>query len=49
MQLDLKGNGWVNAVPDIFEYIEAFYNRQGRHSALGVLTLPECEKGAIAA
>ncbi len=34
---------------EIFEYIEVFYNRQRRYSALGYLTPDECEKQAIAA
>ena len=34
---------------EIFDYIEVFYNRQRRHSALGYLTPAECEKLAIAA
>lgn len=34
---------------EIFDYIEGFYNRQRRHSALGYLTPAECEKLAIAA
>ena len=33
---------------EIFDYIEVFYNRQRRHSALGYLTPAECEKLAIA-
>jgi len=34
---------------EIFDYIEVFYNRQRRHSALGYLTPAECEKLALAA
>jgi transposase InsO family protein len=34
---------------EIFDYIEVFYNRQRRHSALGYLTPAECENLAIAA
>ena len=29
------------AIPDIFEYIEVFYNRKRRHSALGHDSLAE--------
>jgi len=32
-----------NAKTDIFEYIEAFYNRKRRHSALGYLSPAEYE------
>jgi transposase InsO family protein len=34
---------------EIFDYIEVFYNWQGRHSVLGYLTPAECEKRMIAA
>ena len=34
---------------EIFDYIEVFYNRQGRHSVLGYRTPAECEERAIAA
>lgn len=34
---------------EIFEYIEVFYNRQRRHSALGYRTPAECEAMALAA
>lgn len=34
---------------EIFEYIEVFYNRQRRHSALGYRTPAECEEMALAA
>ena len=37
------------AQAEIFDYIEVFYNRQQRHSALGYLTPAEYEKLAIAA
>ena len=43
----------AEARASVFEYIEVFYNRQRRHSALGYLTPTEfeaaCEKGQIAA
>jgi putative transposase len=31
----------------VFEYIEAFYNRQRRHSTLGYLSPEEFERGRI--
>jgi len=31
----------------VFEYIEAFYNRQRRHSTLGYLSPEEYERGTI--
>lgn len=37
------------AMADIFEYIEVFYNRDRRHSALGFVTPPEHEMVALAA
>lgn len=39
----------ADARAEIFDYIEVFYNRQRRHSALGYLTPAEYEKLAIAA
>ena len=37
------------AKTDIFEYIEVFYNRSRRHSALGFITPEEYERGKLAA
>lgn len=43
---DRKYNTRQEALADIFEYIEVFYNRQRRHSYLGYLTPAEFEKRA---
>lgn len=39
----------LQAKADIFEYIEAFYNRGRRHSALGYMTPAQYEKSNMAA
>jgi transposase InsO family protein len=39
-----KYEGRQDTLHSIFEYIEAFYNRQRRHSALGYLSPAEYEK-----
>lgn len=36
--------GYQDALHSVFEYIEAFYNRQRRHSTLGYLSPAEFEK-----
>lgn len=40
-----KGNCWDNAVAEsFFEWIESWYNKRRRHSALGYKTIDEFEK-----
>jgi putative transposase len=43
----VKFHGERDILAAVFEYIEAFYNRQRRHSTLGYLSPEEYERGRI--